>query len=124
MVNEVKDISGDEEGILDKDISSNMKLYRYMSLEEFAKLNAGLKLTRYKNDRHLKTTCKGFCFLGERTTFYVPSQDENGKDYFEEYKFSPENCINFLRGIVTPDVLVEFQPTRNIDIFKRDRNLC
>lgn len=101
-----------------------MKYYRYMSLKEFEKLAAGVVLKRdskYFNGKHYKkarTTSHGFCFVGEETEISTSVEkyiynEETDEDvlYYEDVDemFSPVDCISFLDGIVTDDVLVEFE---------------
>lgn len=70
-----------------------MKLYRYMSFEEFFKLTSGCELINRNRFQKARTNSIGFCFLAA----------ENRE----------EACANisFLTGIVTNDVLVEFETT-------------
>lgn len=76
-----------------------MKVYRFMSEKEFTLLSAGCELI-HTNARKAKTNSEGFCFLPEKVTFST-----NG----ETVTFKPEQCIHFLGGIVTNDVLVEME---------------
>lgn len=80
-----------------------MKLYGYMSNEEFSKLTAGCELKHpKKNHSQNRTNSHGFCFLGEQTEFV----DSDGDSHI----FSPEECLQFLCGIVkTGSILVEFE---------------
>lgn len=66
-----------------------MKIFRFMSKEEFEKYQSGQEL---KNDKiHPgKTNSKGFCFLN-----------------LEEYK--PEQALHFLSGIVSFDICAIFE---------------
>ena len=77
------------------------KYYRYMSNEEFQKILAGVVL-EYTNDAwvNANTTSDGFCFLAEETKFH--GEDTQGT-------FDPLTCYWFLSGIVSKDVLVEFE---------------
>lgn len=84
-----------------------MKLYRYMSNKELQKLMAGIKMYPNVNFHKAKTDSEGFCFLGEKTIVQYGDED---------YCFSPENCIRFLSGIVTNEVLVEFEA--NVSLVK------
>ena len=68
-----------------------MKYYRYMSFAEYEKLMAGEKLVSHNEHADKRTTGFGFCFLGE---------DSNG--------YEPYEALDFLYGIVSDDVLVEF----------------
>lgn len=75
------------------------KLYRYMSIYEFLKMSVGTEIhpiTDYSKTK--KTSSKGICFLGEKS--FDPD------DYFRE---TPEACKFFLGGIVSKDILVEFE---------------
>lgn len=109
-----------DEVVLDREISSKMKLYRFMSLEEFEKMSVGIPIKRFKTDRRFRTTSRDLCFLEKITTFYVPYETDDGRWDYDEYKFGPINCLAFLNGIVSTDVLVEFQPTKDIEVFKRN----
>ena len=84
-----------------------MRIYRYMSAKEFNMLSAGITI---EGKRFLKcrTSSEGVCFLGSETTFVA--EDPLTGDMTER-TFSPEMCIRFLGGIVTNDVLVEFEVT-------------
>lgn len=73
-----------------------MKLYRYMSFVELDKLTCGINLNNRNQFKQKRTTSIGFCFLPESTII-------SGTEY------SPVDCIGFLQGIVTNDVLVEFE---------------
>ena len=75
-------------------------VYRYMSMTEFEKLMAGEELVN--NDPHdgQATDSVGFCFLPGTICL-----EKNGI-----YRHcSPNDAIRFLDGIVSEDVLVEFQ---------------
>lgn len=72
-----------------------MKIYRYMSKKEFQLYTAGVPMIHAKNNLKANTTSVGFCFLGEKT------QIKNNICY------SSVECLEFLEGIVTNDVLVE-----------------
>lgn len=69
-----------------------MKLYRYMSMKEFTNLSAGCDLVNKNRFQKCRTGSEGFCFLPENS---------NG--------FDPIQALNFLHGIVTNDILVEFE---------------
>ena len=89
-----------------------MKLYRYMSFNEFNKMNAGITIVG-KRSFKARTNSEGICFLGEKTpaeTYYT-EYDENDLPYSVEvnYTFTPEDCMRFLCGIVSKDILVEFE---------------
>lgn len=86
-----------------------MKFYRYMSLEEFAKLSNGCDICGHKHHAR-RTSSNGVCFLGEHTTFVSYWDYDDAK----EYTFSALDCYSFLSGIVSSDVLVEFEADSNI----------
>ena len=44
-----------------------MKLYRYMSIAEFLKMNSGMDMIPYNIEFRAKTNSQGFCFIGENT---------------------------------------------------------
>jgi hypothetical protein len=70
-----------------------MKVFRFMSTEEFEKYRSGKNLknkTNHKKQNHRMTTSVGFCFL---------SLDD----------FEPEYAYKFLSGIITDDVCVVFE---------------
>lgn len=71
-----------------------MKVFRFMSKEEFEKFNNGETLYNYKQHNENKTTSTGFCFF-------------NLKDY------KPYETIHFLSGIVNFDVCAIFEVERN-----------
>lgn len=81
-----------------------MKVYRYMSLNEFNKMSAGCEIIGRKSFRAY-TESKGICFLPESVRFESESVDSE----FLEVCFSPADCLRFLSGIVTDEVLVEFE---------------
>lgn len=74
-----------------------MKLYRYMSIEEFNYVCLGLDMVNKNRHKYCRTGSVGFCFLGEHT-----------KELYGDRVFSPDGCYRFLSGIVSRDVLVEF----------------
>ena len=76
-----------------------MKYYRYMSFREFEALCAEENLVNPSVHKNCRTDSQGFCFLGENTTFETEGTT---------YNFSPIQCYAFLDGIVSSDVLVEF----------------
>lgn len=86
-----------------------MKLYRYMSIEEFLKLNSGAELNRYSEEFENQLQDEnnvGFCFLGEKTMY-------------DNELYTPIECLSFLEGIVSTDVLVEFETTNDSEILSR-----
>lgn len=78
-----------------------MKLYRYMSMKEFQLLSAGCELENKNTFKKCLTNSEGFCFLGEKTKFVINDT--------EEVTFSAQECRMFLNGIVSDDILVEFE---------------
>lgn len=87
-----------------------MKIYRYMSFAEFQKMSTGMDMFPFRNNFQARTTSKGFCFLGEITTFVSSYYGEDA----QEISFSPEQCHQFLYGIVCDDILVEFEVDENL----------
>lgn len=73
-----------------------MKVYRYMSRKEFDAVWNGEELINDMDHgaRRAKTNSVGFCFLGE---------EGDGNPY------SPIDSYQFLSGIVSDDILVEFE---------------
>ena len=72
-----------------------MKLYRFMSFDEFTKLTAGCDIVGRKRYA-ARTSSTGVCFMKEE----VPCRD---------YVIHPEGYLSFLSGIVCDDVMVEFE---------------
>lgn len=86
-----------------------MKLYRYMSIEEFVKISTGMDMKAYHSHfDKVATSSEGFCFIGETT--HVPTIDG------ETIEFTPQECLQFLDSIVDAEVLVEFEADDEIDI--------
>lgn len=83
-----------------------MTVYRYMSNEEFQKFSAGLKIIGKKH-HDAKTNSKGICFLQEMTHF----TDASGRTH----DWNPVSCYEFLLGIVSEDVLVEFETNTELN---------
>lgn len=79
-----------------------MKFYRYMSMKEFQKMSAGCDIFG-KNSFKARTNSEGVCFLGENTL--VDDRD-----------FSPIQCYIFLNGIVSSDILVEFEAADGVEL--------
>ena len=78
------------------------KFYRYMSSEEFGLMISGVTLERKNNIwKGANTTSDGFCFLSQDTKCV----DKRGT----EYTLDPIECYDFLAGIVSKDILVEFE---------------
>lgn len=67
-----------------------MKVFRFMSQEEFNKLQKGEVLTNTSEHLESNTTSVGFCFM-------------DCEDY------SPESTYEFLAGVVSEDVVVQFE---------------
>ena len=67
-----------------------MKVFRFMSQEEFDKLQNGETLINTDNHKDLNTNSVGFCFM-------------DCEDY------SPESAYEFLDGIVSEDIVVQFE---------------
>lgn len=76
-----------------------MKLFRYMSEREFALLTAGVEIVG-KRRFNARTTSSGVCFLAETVEIFRDSHD---------LTVSPQWCFKFLHGVVSGDVLVEFE---------------
>lgn len=74
-----------------------------MSMKEFEKLNSGMSLINRNQFKQNRTMSCGFCFLPESTII-------------EDIEFNPIDCIEFLRGIVTNDILVEFEVSNSNSI--------
>lgn len=86
-----------------------MKLYRYMSINEFLKLMSGEKLTNTNKFSMNRTDSEGFCFLGEETAY------QHGYDHDEGQilTYDALSCLQFLKGIVSDEILVEFNPSES-----------
>lgn len=89
-----------------------MKLYRYMSMEEFNAMSIGMDIVGINDFSANATTSTGVCFLGENTHFEIIL--DNGEVIGRDY--SPEACYAFLNGIVSNDVLVEFVTTDAVTV--------
>ena len=76
-----------------------MKLYRYMSIREFTKMDSFCEIEGHSHNA--RTSSEGVCFLGGST-------DVDGVQY------TPENCYAFLEGIVSGDILVEFETDETV----------
>ena len=79
-----------------------MKLYRYMSEEEFSALMNGEKMVNESTHSGAHTNSKGFCFLGDPVIIC----DELG---MEKHRIAPLECLQFMEGIISTDLLVEFE---------------
>ncbi len=86
-----------------------MKLYRYMSINEFLKLMSGEKLTNTNKFSMNRTDSEGFCFLGEETAFQHGYDHEEG----QILTYDALSCLQFLKGIVSDEILVEFNPSES-----------
>ena len=73
-----------------------MKVYRYMSKEELDLFRAGKTIVGHNHEGR-RTDSVGVCFLGEKTR--VSRNTE----------FDPLRCYEFLSGIVSRDILAEFE---------------
>jgi len=84
-----------------------MKLYRYMSINEFTKMSTGKTMEPYhKEFVGYETESKGFCFISESTPV-----DYNNNTY----ELTPIESLNFLKNIVCEEILVEFETTDDIE---------
>ena len=91
-----------------------MKLFRYMSIREFSMMSSGCDIVGKSDFSNCRTNSAGICFLGEETRFTSHIEVYREKtDSFETEEvrscYSPINCLAFLSGIVSEDVLVEFE---------------
>lgn len=86
-----------------------MKLYRYMSINEFLKLMSGEKLTNTNKFSMNRTDSEGFCFFGEETAFQHGYDHEEG----QILTYDALSCLQFLKGIVSDEILVEFNPSES-----------
>lgn len=86
-----------------------MKLYRYMSINEFLKLMSGEKLTNTNKFSMNRTDSEGFCFLGEEPAFQHGYDHEEG----QILTYDALSCLQFLKGIVSDEILVEFNPSES-----------
>ena len=76
-----------------------MKFYRFMSMKEFNKMSSGVDITG-KKSFEARTTSTGVCFLSEQTL----CKDDNHKA-----TINVEQAYDFLCGIVSDDIIVEFE---------------
>lgn len=88
------------------------KLYRYMSFEEFDKVMRGETIVGSDHRMRYMTNSVGVCFLSDP----VVIMDEHRKEIMSVT--SPERSLEFLGGIVTSDILVEFE-VPNLDEFRK-----
>lgn len=75
-----------------------MKVFRFMSQDEFDKYIAGEKLVNTTDHRKRFSGSKGFCF------FEYMDWDDDGVD-----GISPEYAYEFLSGVATMDVVAVFE---------------
>lgn len=81
------------------------KFYRWMSIKEFQLFSAGVEI-KGKKDHKSRTDSTGVCFLPE--DFLVEA------DYGLDIHICPKASLCFLSGIVSDDVLVEFEADENL----------
>ena len=78
-----------------------MKVYRYMGMVEFNHMLWGADIIGRNSFENMRTTSDGVCFLTETV--------EGKTDFGEEISYSAVDAYWFLMGIVSDDVLVEFE---------------
>jgi hypothetical protein len=76
-----------------------MKFYRFMSMKEFNKMSSGADIVG-KKSFEARTTSTGVCFLSEQTLC---------KDDDHKTTINVEQAYEFLCGIVSDDIVVEFE---------------
>lgn len=74
-------------------------VFRYMSEKEFYLVTSGNVIVGKRHFR-ARTNSSGVCFLPSEVEFY-----SNGI----KYQFTPEQCFEFMSGIVCDEVLVKFE---------------
>ena len=81
-----------------------MKFYRFMSMKEFNKMISGADIVG-KKSFEARTTSTGVCFLSEQTLCK-----------HDEYKatINVEQAYDFLCGIVSDDIVVEFEAQQKL----------
>lgn len=80
-----------------------MKVYRYMSEQEFAKITAGVTIQSNNHFNDYATDSCGICFLPEENIFWSEILEQR-------VHFTPEECFQFLTGIISRNaILVEFE---------------
>ena len=83
-----------------------MKLYRWMSENEFQLMSAGVTIKPRRNFRRFRTTGDGVFFLPSDCF----STERNSVPKHSDYFMSPQQTILFLSGIIERDsILVEFE---------------
>lgn len=80
-----------------------------MSINEFLKLMSGEKLTNTNKFSMNRTDSEGFCFLGEETAYQHGYDHEEG----QILTYDALSCLHFLKGIVSDEILVEFNPSES-----------
>lgn len=83
-----------------------MKVYRYMSMVEFNHMLWGENIIGRNSFEKMRTTSTGVCFLSEIV--------EGKTDFGEKVSYRAVDAYWFLMGIVSDDVLVEFEVTDDI----------
>ena len=81
-------------------MKKTIKVYRYMSKTEFEKMMKG-ETIKGKEYHSAKTNSTGVCFLPEEVIFRAASGRRRVFDAVE--------CYDFLMGIVSDEILVEFE---------------
>lgn len=76
-----------------------MKFYRFMSMKEFNKMSSGVDIVGKKSFEY-RTTSTGVCFLSEK----IVCRDADNKA-----TINVEQAYDFLCGIVSDDIVVEFE---------------
>lgn len=92
-----------------------MKVYRYMSFKEFNTMILGIPVVHKKRAFRARTNSYGFCFLPETTEFSVYGDYPNNR---HDFSYSAEQCYEFLRGLVSKDILVEFEVLDKSTLFQ------
>ena len=75
-----------------------MKVFRFMSLKEFAALNSGEELVNTSDHRRCRTNSRGFCFLPSERVGYVEAMQflplSSTRDSIIVEFEAPENLLN------------------------------
>ena len=84
-----------------------MKFYRFMSMREFVRMMNGGTIDG-RHNHMARTTSHGICFLGEfvQTDYKAPAI---GGWQWCGVSCSPADAFEFLSGIVSKDIIVEFE---------------
>ena len=77
-----------------------MKFYRFMSMKEFNKMSSGVDIVGKKSFEAYRTTSTGVCFLSEQILC---------KDDEHKATINVEKAYDFLYGVVSNDIVVEFE---------------